>query len=765
MGGRASAAAADTSDDLTLWYTSPATDWETEALPVGNGALGAMIFGALASEHLQFNEKTLWTGGPGAADGYDFGNWREPRPGALAAVQRELDEQTTLTPEDTAAQLGQSRRGYGAHQTLGDLYLDIPGAPSATPADYRRALDLATARATVTYTDDAGIRQEREYFASYPDGVLVARLAAERPGALTFTLRYTSPRDDFTVTAEGDRLTVTGALADNGMRFEAQLRLRHTGGTLTADDGSLTLTGADEAHFVLAAGTDYADRHPRYRGDDPHRTVTRTVDAAAARTHAQLRSRHIADHRALFDRVTLDIGQAAPAGVPTDQLLARYTDGTGEADRALQALYFQYGRYLLIASSRTGGPLPANLQGVWNQSTQPPWSADYHVNINLQMNYWLAEPANLPETTAPYDRFVTALQAPGRVTAKEMFGSRGWVVHNETNPFGFTGVHDWPTAFWFPEAAAWLTAQLYEHYRFGGSTDYLRTTAYPVMREAARFWLDNLHTDPRDGTLVVSPSYSPEHGDFSAGASMSQQIVHGLLTGTLQAARILGEPAAFRTELEEALAALDPGLRIGSWGQLQEWKTDLDSPTDDHRHVSHLYALHPGRQIEPGSSWAEAAKVTLTARGDGGTGWSKAWKINFWARLRDGDHAHTMLSGQLTSSTLPNLWDTHPPFQIDGNFGATSGIIEMLLQSQYDIIEVLPALPSAWPDGTVRGLRARGGATVDIDWSAGRATRIAVHASRTRDLTVRGDAVPGGELTYRAVAGTSRVFDVPASGN
>ncbi len=354
-----------------LWYTAPATDWETEALPVGNGALGAMIFGTLPSEHLQFNEKTLWTGGPGAADGYDSGNWREPRPGAVAAVQQQLDERITLTPEETVAQLGQARRGYGAQQTFGDLHLDIPGAPPATPADYRRALDLATGTATVTYTDQ-DVRHTREYFASYPDGVIVARLAADRPGSVGFTLRYTSPRDDFSATAQGDRLTVRGTLADNGMRFEAQLRLRHQGGTLTAGaDGSLTLTGADEAHFVLAAGTDYADSYPRYRGDDPHLALTRAVDAAADRAHPALRARHVADHSALFGRVVLDIGQAAAADVPTDQLLARYTDGASEVDRALEALFFQYGRYLLIGSSRPGS-LPANLQGVWNRAPTPP---------------------------------------------------------------------------------------------------------------------------------------------------------------------------------------------------------------------------------------------------------------------------------------------------------------------------------------------------------------------------------------------------------
>ncbi|WP_405987197.1 glycosyl hydrolase family 95 catalytic domain-containing protein [Streptomyces sp. NBC_00872] len=749
-------AAAHSSDDFTLWYQTPATDWERESLPIGSGALGASVFGTLATERLTLNEKTLWTGGPGDQGGYDHGNWTEPRPGALASVQQRLDTEGKLTPETVAAELGQPKHGFGAYQVLGELQLDVPGAPTAPDASYRRSLDLGTALAAVSYTHE-GVTYTREFFASYPGKVIAGRFSADRPGKTGFTLRYTSPREDFTATASGDRLTVRGALQENGLRFETQIRVRTDGGRVTAGaDGTLTVSGADSAWFVLAAGTDYADTYPRYRGADPHTAVTRAVDAAARRSYGALRADHVSDHRELFDRVSLDIGQQLP-DLPTDQLLTGYTGGAGAADRALEALFFQYGRYLLIASSRPGS-LPANLQGVWNNVTNPPWSADYHVNINLQMNYWLAEVTNLAETTAPYDRYVEAMRAPGRVSAREIFGSGGWVVQNETNPYGFTGVHNWATSFWFPEAAAWLTQQLYDHYRFNGSTSYLRSTAYPVMKEAAEFWLANLRTDPRDGTLVVTPSYSPEHGDFTVGAAMSQQIVFDLFTNTLEAARTLGDSRAFRTRLETVLGQLDPGLRIGSWGQLQEWKTDLDSRTDDHRHVSHLYALHPGRQIEAGGEWAEAAKVSLTARGDGGTGWSKAWKINFWARLRDGDHAHKMLSEQLKSSTLPNLWDTHPPFQIDGNFGATSGVAEMLVQSQHGPIEVLPALPASWPAGRVTGLRARGGAELDIEWSGGRATRITLRASRTTELTLRSTLFTGGERTFRAVAGKTYVF-------
>ncbi|RVX47390.1 alpha-L-fucosidase 2 [Nonomuraea polychroma] len=744
---------------LTLWYDRPAVDWETEALPIGNGALGAMIFGGTALEQIQFNEKTLWTGGPGSRQGYDFGNWTAPRPGALAEVRERLDREGRMVPEEVAAALGQPKSGFGAYQTFGDLWLDLPEDSPAT--GYRRELSLREAVATVTYTA-GGVRHSREYFACHPGNVIVGRISADRPGAVEFTLRASSPHDDKRVSVADGRLTMRGALADNGMVFEAQVQVVVEGGTRTDGADRIIVAGADSAVFVLSAGTDYAPVYPAYRGDDPHDVVTATVDKAVAQGYEALRQAHRDDYAGLFDRVELDLGQETPE-VPTDRLRASYTGGDSAADRALEALFFAYGRYLLIASSRAGS-LPANLQGVWNDSTSPAWAGDYHVNINLQMNYWPADVVNLTETARPYDDFARALMAPGRRTAREMFEADGWVVHNETNPFGFTGVHDWATAFWFPEAAAWVTQHLYDRYRFSGDVGYLRESAYPVMKGAAELWLDTLHADPGDGMLVVSPSYSPEHGDFSAGASMAQQIVWDLFTNVAEAAEILDVDAEFRARVLEALERLDPGLRIGSWGQLQEWKADWDEQDNQHRHVSHLFGLHPGRQIVAGSPEGEAAKVTLAARGDGGTGWSKAWKINFWARLLDGDHAHRMLGELLKHSTLDNLWDTHPPFQIDGNFGAVAGIAEMLVQSHQGVIHVLPALPRAWRTGSVRGLRARGDVTVDVSWRDGAAEKVTLHAGRTGEIRVRaavegrmwdGGSRSGDTWSWQARAGES----------
>ena len=746
--------------NVTLWYDKPAADWEREGLPIGNGAMGAMITGSVASDTIQFNEKTLWTGGPGSP-GYDMGLAPQSQKEALAKVQALLNAKVQATPEEVAAILGHPVSGYGDYQSFGELKLTFPNASDA-PKAYRRSLDIARAVASVTY-EDKGVRYRREYFASCPAGVIVVRLSASKPGKIAFTAGLTAPDNRSAMrTAKQGRITETGALKDNGLKYEAQLQVTAAGGSRRDNaDGSVTIAGADSAVLILSAGTNYRMHYPDYRGADPHAAVMAKVNTAAKKSYTALLTAHMRDYSPLFNRVGFNLGGVLP-DKPTDMVRANYGKGDEPVDRALEALYFQYGRYLLLASSRAGS-LPANLQGVWNKSATPPWNDDYHVNINLQMNYWLADLTNLPEAATPFYDFIDGLVPPGEISAGRMFGTKGWTVFLNTDVWGFTGVISWPTAFWQPEAGAWLASQYYDHYRYTLDKTFLQKRAYPVMKGAAELWLEALVVDPRDGKLVVSPSYSPEHGPFSAGAAMSQQIVYELFSETAEAARLAGDPA-FAAKLDTARETLDPGLAIGKWGQLKEWKEDWDDAKDEHRHTSHLYALHPGFAISPLTTpaLAEAAKVTLKARGDSttahgeaGTGWSKAWKMNFWARLYDGDHAHLLLAQLLKENTMANLWDAYvgPPFQIDANFGSTAGMAEMLLQSQSGVIDILPALPKAWPQGSVHGLKARGDVIVDIAWNEGRATHVILHAGHDGAITLR-TPLFGGKFTLTdAVSG------------
>lgn len=717
--------------------------------------MGAAVAGGVKLERLQFNEKTLWTGGPAPGRDYDFGLPKEPQHEPLKEVQELLVAKGSLEPEFVAEQLGRPVQDYGNYQNFGALILDHVLEGKA--ANYRRELKLAQGVASVSFSA-GGVDYRREYFASYPDQVIVMRLSASEPGQISFSAGLDIPENRTAeYTLSEDFIGVSGTLNDNSLPYAAQVKVLTEGGQRRVQNNKLVVSGADSALLILNAGTGYAQNYPAYRGDLPAPAVEAKTAAAAQRSYESLRSRHVKDHNALMGRVRLDLGQKMP-NLPTPELLKAYKKGQADAgaQRALEALYFQFGRYLLISSSRDGS-LPANLQGVWNNSNTPPWNADYHVNINLQMNYWPAEVTNLSETTAPLFDFIDSLVEPGQESARKLLGADGWTLFLNTNIWGFTGVIEWPTAFWQPEAGAWLVQHYYEHYLFTGDREFLRTRAYPVMRGAAQVWLDALVIDPRDGKLVVSPSFSPEHGDFTMGAAMSQQIVHDVFTNTRAAALELGEKA-FAQELTRALEQLDSGLRIGSWGQLQEWKRDLDDRESDHRHVSHLFALHPGDQIVPAEQpeLARAARATLDARGDGGTGWAQAWKVNLWARLGDGNRAHKLLSDQLRDSTLPNLWDTHPPFQIDGNFGATAGIAEMLLQSHGDAIHLLPALPDAWSEGVVIGLKARGAVTVDkLKWRNGRFETADFTAGKSEQLTLRNKAFEGAITVTRLSDGRS----------
>jgi alpha-L-fucosidase 2 len=739
-------------DPLRLWYEQPAQDWMTEALPIGNGYMGAMIFGGVDTEHIQLNEESLWAGGPAPGRDYRNGN-RQGASEALPQVRelvkaKQFSQAHALARQKLTGVTGKSAAGlnfgdFGAYQSLGDLYVKV--AHEGAISHYSRDLDIERAVAQVRYRA-GGIQHERRSFASYPDRVMVFRFQSDDPDGSDYEIKLDNPHVEISRQFQGQELVVKGQVKDNGMGFASHLRIRHKGGTLRARAGVLHVTGTRALTLLLTAATDYTPDYPHYRGRDFQLVNRQTLDRVKVKAEEALLADHVADYQGLFNRVTLDLGQTPAARRPTNKRLEQYYEGI--ADPALETLFFQYGRYLLISSSRPGS-LPANLQGKWNNKNNPPWACDYHTNINLQMNYWPAEATNLSECHLPLIDYMQGLVAPGRISAREHFNARGWIVCTMNNAFGYTAPGwGFPWGF-FPGGAAWLCQHAWEHYAFTGDRAYLRQTSFPLMQEAALFWLDYLVEDEQ-GYLVSLPSYSPEHGGISAGASMDHQMVWDLFTNCVAACDVLENQGRFREQLTSALKKLSPP-RIGRWGQLQEWLEDVDDPKNQHRHVSHLFALHPGKQIsvQETPELAQAARTSLEARGDGGTGWSLAWKINFWARLQDGEHAHRMLrrllrpTGQqgtdMTNGggTYRNLFDAHPPFQIDGNFGATAGMAEMLVQSHANEIHLLPALPQAWQNGHVRGLCARGGFVIDMQWKAGALEQATILSKLGKSCQVR----------------------------
>ncbi|MFC1726058.1 glycoside hydrolase N-terminal domain-containing protein [candidate division KSB1 bacterium] len=730
---------------LKLMYLQPADKW-TKALPVGNGRIGAMVFGRVNKERIQVNEESLWAGSR-------INNNNPEALKSLPVIQKLLLEEKNSQAQELVAKtfLGTPPR-IRSYQTAGDIFIEADS--SAVAENYKRELLLESGICRISYELNS-VKFIREVFASAPDNIIVVYLASEKPGSINASVSLRRDKDA-EVFVENNQLVMKGQIADEPdelrgpegehMKFASRLTVLNDGGEVTGKDNKIFLKDVNSSILIYTAATDYNLSILNFdRSIDPDKICSEIIEKARRKTYSELKTRHINDHRKLFNRVKLDLGQDEYSDLPTDKRLEALR--AGQEDQALIALYFQYGRYLLMGSSRFPGRLPANLQGIWNEHFNAPWNSDFHTNINLQMNYWPAEVCNLPETVIPLTDFFDKLRVPGRITAKEMYGARGWTMHHLTDVFGRTGVADGPWGV-TPLNGPWMTFPLWRHFEFTGDEDYLKEKAYPVMKESALFILDFLIED-NEGNLVTAPSHSPENlfilpnGERSTltyAATIDLQIISALFENCIKASEILGIDQDFREELSAVLKKLPP-VKIGKDGTIQEWIKDYKEGAPGHRHMSHLAGLHPANQITPATpELFEAAKKTIEKRlshGGGHTGWSRAWIVNFYARLLDGDKAYENISGLLRKSTLPNLFDDHPPFQIDGNFGGTAGIAEMLVQSHTGEIHLLPALPSAWKEGSINGICARGGFVLDISWDEGNLTGVNIFSKLGKDCRIR----------------------------
>lgn len=744
---------------LSVWFDAPATkghaDWESQSLPIGNGNIGANIIGSVETEHITFNEKTLWLGGPNTAKGADY-YWNVNKQSAhiLDEIRQAFTDGDTQKAERLTRENFNSEVPYeaadeepfrfGNYTTMGSFTVET-GLSKDDISGYKRILSLDSALAVVQFKQDM-VSYQRNYFISYPANVMAIRFSADRAGKQNLTFGYIpNPVAKGSMAADGSHgLVYTASLENNGMKYVVRIRAEVKGGTLTNTGEKLKVEGADEVIFYITADTDYKMnfdpdfKDPKtYVGVDPSETTYQWIEDAARKGYEALFKQHYDDYASLFNRVQLKLNPTVKAeNLPTRQRLANYRKG--QPDYYLEELYYQFGRYLLISSSRPGN-MPANLQGIWHDEVDGPWRIDYHNNINVQMNYWPACTTNLDECMLPLVDFIRTLVKPGEKTAQSYFGARGWTASISANIFGFTPPLNSQDMAWNfnPMAGPWLATHIWEYYDYTRDLNFLKETGYELIKSSADFAVDFLWHKP-DGTYTAAPSTSPEHGPIDLGATFVHAVVREILLDAIEASKVLKVDKKERKQWEHVLAHLAP-YKIGRYGQLMEWSVDIDDPKDEHRHVNHLFGLHPGRTVSPITTpeLAEAARVVLVHRGDGATGWSMGWKLNQWARLQDGNHAYTLYGNLLKNGTMDNLWDTHPPFQIDGNFGGTAGVTEMLLQSHIGFIQLLPALPEAWKEGAVKGLCAKGNFEVDMVWDNNQLKEAVIHSKTGGKCTIK----------------------------